>query len=576
MSKQSNSSNKRGARYTVNGFHHTHFEEANHAGAIDPDQPLELTLLLTRRKPLTLSRRQLTRDDIELHYSVAPADAARVRAFAKRHGLTYTPHIRHHATATLTGPAHAIAKAFRINLAHFDHPDCRYLAPTNTPTIPSSIEPVVEAIFGLQTRPAARRIPIRTPHPTTTLTLPQLAEIYSFPQNTDGAGQTIGLIELGGGFRLSDIRAFCRAHNLPTPRITAVELNAHNSPASPAQVRKLLDFVAGRIELTPKQQQSSAIEAAQATVEVTMDIEILAALAPAAHIVVYFSSSDEQGFYRAITHAIHDPVHRPDVLSISWGEPETAVSRTWLRSVDDAFRTAARLGITVLASSGDAGALNNSPDNLPAVNFPASSPFAIACGGTTPLSHKRTREEIVWNDKLNGISGATGGGVSRHFPLPSWQRNSGVPLGPTGKRGRGVPDVAGPADPRHGAPMLIAGTTCATAGTSAVVPLWAALVARINQSLGGRIGHLNPFLYHLAETHEPGQPAVTSSVQISASAAPRRTFQPVTRGNNGVYKARRGWNPCAGHGTLYGEPLLRNLRAHISSSRRSSSVAKKK
>jgi kumamolisin len=124
--------------------------------------------------------------------------------------------------------------------------------------------------------------------------------------------------------------------------------------------------------------------------------------------------------------------------------------------------------------------------------------------------------------------------------------------------------------------MLIAGTACATAGTSAVVPLWAALVARINQSLGGRVGHLNPFLYHFAETHEPGQPAATSSVQISASAAPRRTFQPVTKGNNGVYKARPGWNPCAGHGTLHGEPLLHNLRAHISSSRRSSSVAKRK
>ncbi|WP_051978712.1 S53 family peptidase [Edaphobacter aggregans] len=573
MSKRSKSSTeRRQARFIVNGFHHTHFDEADHAGAIDPDQPLAVTLLLTRRKPLAHSGRQLTRDDIEQHHSVAPADAARVRAFASRHGLSYTPHIRHHATATLTGPAHAIARAFRINLVHFDHPDCRYLAPTNTPTIPSSIEPVVEAIFGLQTRPAARRAPTRTPHPTTDLTLPQLADIYSFPPNTDGAGQTIGLLELGGGFRLSDIRAFCRAHDLPVPRITVVELNARNSPASPIQIRKLLDFVAGRIQLTPKRLASPAIEAAQATVEVTMDIEILAALAPAAHIVVYFSSSDEQGFYRAITHAIHDPIHRPDVLSISWGEPETAVSRTWLRSVNEAFRAAARLGITVLASSGDAGALNNSPDNLPAVNFPASSPFAIACGGTTPLSHTPAREEIVWNDKLNGISGATGGGVSRHFPLPPWQRNSRVPLGPTGKPGRGVPDVAGPADPRHGSPMLIAGVTCATAGTSAVVPLWAALIARLNQSLQRRIGHINPRLYHLAEVHEttPASP----TIDLAATASPR-AFQPVTRGHNGAYKARPGWNPCAGHGTLHGESLLTHLRAPFSHRRNSPATRQK-
>jgi kumamolisin len=553
---------RRPARYIVNGFHHTSFDEANHAGAIDPHHPLEITLLLRRRKPLARSPRRLTRDDIEQHHSVAPTDAARVRAFASRHGLIYTPHLRHHATATLTGPAHAIARAFRINLAHFDHPGCRYLAPTNTPTIPLSIEPAVEAVFGLQTRPAARRSPVRTPRPTTSVTLPQLADIYSFPPNTDGTGQTIGLIELGGGFRPSDIRAFCRAHNLPVPRITAVELNAGNSPASPAQIRKLLDFVAGRTRLTEKQLASPAIERAQATVEVTMDIQILAALAPAAHIVVYFSSPDEQGFYRAITHAIHDPIHRPDILSISWGEPETAVSRTWLKSVNEAFRAAARLGITVLASSGDAGALNNSPDNLPAANFPASSPFAIACGGTTPLSHKPGREEIVWNTNFNGIPGATGGGVSRYFPLPAWQRSAGVPHGPTGKSGRGIPDVAGPADPRHGAPMLIAGTTCATAGTSAVVPLWAALIARLNQSLGARIGHLNPFLYHLAETHQAGEPAATSSLQISASATPRRPFQHVTRGNNGAYKARPGWNPCAGYGTLHGEPLLHHLKTH--------------
>ena len=559
------SARPRGLRFIVNGFHHTHFHEADHAGAIDPDHPLEVTLLLRRRKPLPHTGRQLTRDEIEQHYSVAPADAARVRTFAKRFGLTYTPHLRHHATATLTGPAHAIARAFRINLAHFDHPDCRYLAPTNIPTIPLLIEPVVEAVFGLQTRPAARRTPTRTPRPTSKLTLPQLADIYSFPPHTDGAGQTIGLIELGGGFRLSDIRAFCRANNLPVPRISVVELNSRNTPASPAQVRKLLDFVAGRTKLAPKQLQSPGIEAAQATIEVTMDIQILAALAPAAHIVVYFSSSDEQGFYRAITHAVHDPIHRPDILSISWGEPETAVSRTWLNSVNDAFRTAARLGITVLASSGDAGALNNSPDNLPAVNFPASSPFAIACGGTTPLSYAPAREEIVWNDELNGIPGATGGGVSRHFPVPSWQRSSDVPLGPTGKRGRGVPDVAGPADPRHGAPMLIAGTSCATAGTSAVVPLWAALVARLNQSLGGRIGHLNPLLYHLAETHQAQAPRRRQTVDLAASAH-THTFKPVTRGDNGHYKARPGWNPCAGHGTLHGETLLAHLRTHLSRS----------
>jgi kumamolisin len=277
-----------------------------------------------------------------------------------------------------------------------------------------------------------------------------------------------------------------------------------------------------------------------------MDIEIAAALAPGAHIVVYFATPDEQGIYNAITRAIHDEINRPSVLSISFGEPEIALSDTYIRAIDKALLAASQLGITVLASSGDDGALNNSPDKLPTVNFPASSPYCLACGGTTAKpSRPHNKEEIVWNSRHHGIKGATGGGVSRKFPVPTWQRRARVPLGPTGKRGRGVPDIAGPADPRYGCEILVAGTTCTAAGTSAVAPLWAALIARCNQALSTRCGHLNPLLYRLAHR---GSPA----------------FKPVTKGHNDVYYATEGWNPCAGHGTLHGEHLLTHLRPHLS------------
>jgi kumamolisin len=406
------------------------------------------------------------------------------------------------------------------------------------------LKDIVEAVLGLHNRPSARRHRLLpAARRNIRRSIRDLAETYAFPKDTDGTGQTIGLIELGGGFNPEDIAEYCAHLGVPTPRLTAVNVRSGaNRPAHPDDIRHLVQTVNGKLKLSAAEMTSSAIGAAQATIEVTMDIEIVAALAPGAHIVVYFATPDEQGIYNALTHAIHDTQHRPGVISISWGEPEIALSDAYIHAIDRALLAAAHLGITVFASSGDAGALNNSPDKLPAVNFPASSPHCIACGGTTAKPSKlQPTEEIVWNSSHYGFKGITGGGVSRKFSVPHWQQDAGVPLGPTGKPGRGVPDLAGPADPRYGCELLIAGCTFSSAGTSAVAPLWAALIARCNQALTRRCGHLNSFLYSLARN---GTPALRA----------------ITKGHNDVYFAKPGWNPCAGHGTLHGEHLLNHLK----------------
>ncbi len=327
------------------------------------------------------------------------------------------------------------------------------------------------------------------------------------------------------------------------PRITVVEIGSGaNRPASRRAVDEFLDVVSGTLAISASAERSDAFLAAQSTAEVTMDIEIVAALAPGAHIVVYFACEDEVGLFHAISHAVNDRRRRPSILSISWSMPEQEISDSEMHAIEGVLREAASLGITVCASSGDSGALNASVDRKPSVNYPASSPHCLACGGTSrTMKVTETLKEVVWNATHYGIEGASGGGVSRRFPLPVWQADARVPVGPDGKVGRGVPDVAGLADPRYGSELLIGGRVFVSAGTSAVAPLWAALVARLNQALGRRCGHLHTHIYQLGKER-------------------KKALRPVLEGDNGFYKAGKDWNACTGYGTPRGDQLLAYLQ----------------
>ncbi len=546
-------------RTTLNGWQHSPLKGAKPAAAFDPGTPMVVTVILRPRRAIPhlhrstgaasqkTKKKHLSHKEFAKQYGASASDVVKVRNFAEAHQLSIADEPPHRGAVVLSGSAQSIAQAFNIEFAHFRHARASYFAPSRAPSVPSELKGIVQAVLGLHSRPSGRRHRLwSTSKRTSPPSVRDLADTYAFPRDTDGTGQTIGLIELGGGFNLADIEDYCARLDIPAPRITAVDVKGGaNRPAHPDDIRNLLEVVDGKLKLSVTEKSSAAIEAAQGTVEVTMDIEILAALAPGAHIVVYFATPDEQGIYNALTYAIHDTHHRPDVLSISWGEPEIGLSDAYIRAIDQALLAAAHLGITVFASAGDAGALNNSPDKLPSVNFPASSPHCLSCGGTTPRpSASQNREEIVWNSTHHGLKGITGGGVSRKFGVPSWQRNADVPLGPTGKQGRGVPDLAGPADPRYGGELLVAGCTFSSAGTSAVAPLWAALIARCNQALAARCGHLNPLLYRLARKDTPA-------------------LRAVTKGHNDVYYAKPGWNPCAGLGTLNGEDLLHHLKNGI-------------
>jgi kumamolisin len=232
------------------------------------------------------------------------------------------------------------------------------------------------------------------------------------------------------------------------------------------------------------------------------------------------------------------------------------VDQQFTQGLNQAIQDAAQLGVTICCAAGDDGSpdMGTNPqdgpvwDGKPHADFPSSSPFALACGGTTlAVANGSITSEVVWNEGASG--GAGGGGVSNVFALPSYQANADVPKAPNGSAGRGLPDVAGNADPETGYKIFLAGTQQVIGGTSAVAPLIAGLVALINQSLaqktpGATAGFLNPLLYGTA-----------------ASA-----FRDITSGNNdiygklkGLYTAGPGWDACSGLGVPDGAKLLASV-----------------
>ena len=335
----------------------------------------------------------------------------------------------------------------------------------------------------------------------------ELAQAYNFPAGTDGAGQTIAIIELGGGYEQSDLDTYFQGLGLTSPAVTAVGVDgAANQPGQDPQ---------------------------GADGEVLLDIEVAGAVAPAAAISVYFGPNTDAGFLDAVSDAVH-AAPAPAAISISWGQREdqwTAQART---AMDSVFADAAQLGIVVTAAAGDSGSGDGATDGSDHCDFPASSPNVIGCGGTSLPT--LTGAETVWNNGFG--NGATGGGVSTAFARPARQASVGVP----GSSGRGVPDVAGNADPRTGYQVLVDGTRTVIGGTSAVAPLWAGLVARLAQATGGPLTGFADALY--AGASAGTSPAGFRDVTEGTTAATPRARGGMPAPASAARTGRRCWRGC--------------------------------
>ncbi len=519
---------------------------AQATGPIAPGTRIEVTVRVKGRKPLPSAdeiaagvlkgQAPMTHDQYEAEYGSDSADIAKVEAFAKAHNLTVVEASPARRSVMLSGTVGDFSDAFDVRLDHYNAPEFTYRGRVGPIGVPSDLSGTVEGVFGLDNRPVVKpktplsadlapRVSLATFDP------PQLAQVYNFPTGVDGTGQCIGIIELGGGYSPSDLQAFFGRLNLPVPKVTPVSVPpAQNTPGGAADG------------------------------EVALDIEVAGAVAPGASIAVYFASNNRgsKGFLDAITQAVHDKTNNPSVISISWGGPEEGSTSMFQDQFNAALQAGAMLGITICCASGDNGAADIGPSNwdgLARVDYPAASPYALACGGTNlVLSGGAIGQESVWNQHAADANadsfGSTGGGVSQMTPLPSYQANAGVPVSvnPNGTSGRGLPDVSAVADPATGYNIVLGGQLFPAGGTSAVAPLWAGLIALINQQLGRRVGFINPKIYALPA----GSPA----------------FRDITVGDNRVtsgsftnvgYDAQTGWDPCTGLGSPDGVELAKVL-----------------
>jgi kumamolisin len=504
-------------------------------GPADPTERVQVSVLLRRRSDQALRERvskltrgdratgHLTREQFASQFGADPGDVAAVRTFAANHGLSVVAEYPERRTVVLAGTVAQLEAAFSVKLQRCQHSSGTYRGRQGVIELPTELDGVVEAVLGLDNRPQARahfrirgaqRGLARRPQlaAAVAFTPVQLATLYGYPQS-GGEGQCVGIIELGGGFTPADLQTYFSNLGVAAPQVIAVPVDAGaNAPTGDAN---------------------------GPDGEVMLDIEVIGAIAPQAKIAVYFAPNTDAGFLDAITTAVHDTANKPSVISISWGSAESNWTTQSMTAMDEAFQAAAALGVTICAASGDSGSSDGEADGSDHVDFPASSPYALACGGTSlQASTSRITSEVVWNDGAQG--GAGGGGVSGFFALPSWQSGlettdaDGVT---TALAKRGVPDVSGDADPETGYNVRIDGTDTVIGGTSAVAPLWSGLLARINQLTGKPVGYVHPQLYQ--------NPTA---------------FRDITQGNNGDFSASTGWDACTGLGSPDGQKLAAVLK----------------
>jgi len=491
---------------------------------------------------LPAERHYLSREQYAERFGASDTDISAIETFADENGLTLARLSHTRRLVDLCGTLAQVARAFSVEFGCYAQPSSAvYRAPTHSVSVPMYLARKVESVMGFTAR---------TPHALPAIAgaaeirRPQLidprknAQKYSFPAGSRGRKQCIGIIVLGGGFYELDLAEYFHQLGLKNPRIS--QINVGEQQNNPADADAIRDYCAD-VKLCglrqarglwhhDEQRRRNSPKNIEWTLESTMDVELIGTWANEAHIVIYFAHNDPRGKFEALEAAVHDRHNQPSVISCSWGAPESLLRKEFVFATNRLLAAAALMGVTVCCASGDHGDGSDSAPK-PQAFFPASSPYVLSCGGTEfrPVNGKPV--EVIWKEKVGNRKGASGHGISSKFPLPRWQ--SAV-VRSSKKRGRAVPDVSGKADVAHGYKCVVAGTHFPGCGTSAAAPLWASLVALLNEQLGVRVGYLTPLLY-------------------------QERFRNAIRA---LYDSQRGsgWSREGGLGTPQGKALLAALR----------------
>ena len=513
-------------------------------GAANPDATLELTLKLRRKKNLseltTRPKKAMTREELAAAYGASPSDVKKVSTVFEKLGLRITRTNLATRTVHVAGTTAAIEKAFDVKLFDYQHSGGNYRGRTGPVHVPAQLSGIVEGVFGMDNRCVVKRRPQPIPTvnrakagtiPPSWYTPAELAAHYNFPAG-DGSGQAVGLLEFGGGYFPSDLKQFCSLAGVAVPTVKPVSVDGTSTSAQ--------DGAEG---------------------EVMLDIEVVAGVCPKATIVVYFAAFTEQGWISILDAATQDKTNNPGVISASWGYAEDNYIWTEqaMTQINKTMQDAAMLGVTICVAAGDDGSSDAVSDGNAHVDFPSSSPYALAVGGTTIPSKSSSAKDTVWfeGDGLRSDNGgSTGGGVSTMFARPAWQSKISINSVNSGSiEGRVVPDIAANADWIKSPYLLVVdGSSQGNGGTSAATPLWASLITLINAERGsaGRVGYLSPLLY------------ATPSGNGSGSTVGTLGCTDVTSGNNntdkvGGYSASAGYDAVSGWGVPNGKSLLAAL-----------------
>lgn len=531
-----------GTHVVLSGSERPRKADATRVRDVAPESQIEVTLTVRGPSLPDLKPGQsIPRSELESSYAASSEDIEKVSSTLERFGLKVQDASSLTRSMRLSGTAEQMEKAFHAQLGVYDSKEQgQFRGREGTLEIPAELAGLVTGVFGLDQRRVANRQPgipsegNAAQVAADALSAADLEQRYHFPAG-QGAGQTVAIAEFGGAYFAEDLTAFCSQQGRPEPTVKQVGLGVR--VMTQQQVMGL-----------PESERSQVLEASG---EVNMDVQIVAGLCPEAEIVVYFTQFSQKGWVDLLDEVMKGQPASPVSVSVSWGLPEDSpdFSAAARSAIDERLQAAAALGITVCVSAGDDGSGDQVSDGSAHVNYPASSTYVLAVGGTMIEGG----DEVVWwqapGERADG-GGSTGGGVSTVFQRPAWQTVEVQSLNQGGFKGRIVPDIAALAGPPY-YQLVFMGQPAPNGGTSASAPLWASLIARI-AAVHAAPAFMAPLLYQAGN----GGKALGSSVCADITSGDNTTPKP-GRG----YNAGPGFDAVSGWGIPIGTALLESRQA---------------
>ncbi len=447
------------------------------------DQPTSATVFLKTTKPaheetlikdiMSGKRKPLTDAEYRKLYAVKTADIAKFRDYAKSHNLSIDTSHAQDGYVKVNGTAAEMQKAFNMKLVDVKHADTGNLfqAQVGDIKLPNDLANVVDNVTGLDQHPIAQmkmRLlnDAQAPKPREFggYTGDEVAKAAGTPDtSTLGAGRKAIIMELGGAVNKSDMSYFTDNGLSKVPTITSKAIDGASITS---------DGPNG------------------ADGEVALDYQNIGMAAPKATQEVVFAPNNDQGMPDVLLYAANEAKVKPDVVSISWGSPESNWTPSSVQAMEAAAKQAVLKGINIFAASGDNGSEDGVGDSMAHADYPAASAYITGTGGSRlVLKGGKVSSESVWNDGAQG--GAGGGAPSSLFKTPDFQKGVAdnivdVNGKPTGTRG--VPDVSGVADPQTGFKVRVDGQDATIGGTSAEAPMYSARWMRIKNAFKEQTG----------------------------------------------------------------------------------------